>query len=111
MLYLFVAVIPNATFAGVLAGMVVQKLAFTVFGAFVYVYLFLSVPGSFSRGLSGRSSHPVLIAAVVGVIVLTAVVVAPGGWSKIHPPRGKPKQGGAGLSWRAAISSAALLPH
>jgi len=69
MLYLFVAVIPHATFAGVLAGMVVQKLAFTVLGGFVYVYLFLSVPGSFSRGLSGRSSHPVLIAAVVGVIL------------------------------------------
>ena len=83
MLYLFVAVIPHATFAGVLAGMVVQKLAFTVFGAFVYVYLFLSVPGSFSHGISGRS-HPVLVASVVGVVVLVGVLVARTMWPKLH---------------------------
>ena len=45
MLLMFVAIIPGANFAGVLGGMVVQKIFFTVAGAFVYVYLFLSVPG------------------------------------------------------------------
>ena len=44
-LLMFVAIIPGANLPGVLGGMVVQKIFFTVAGAFVYVYLFLSVPG------------------------------------------------------------------
>ena len=47
MLLMYVAIIPGATFPGVVGGMVVQKIFFTVAGAFVYVYLFASVPGSF----------------------------------------------------------------
>jgi hypothetical protein len=110
MLYLFVAVIPNATFAGVVAGMVVQKLAFTVLGAFVYVYLFLSVPGSFSRGLSGRSSHPVLIAALVAAIVLVAVLVVRALWPKLRRQWEEAKQGGAILQSRRAYLVRVLLP-
>ena len=41
--------------------MVVQKIFFTVAGAFVYVYLFLSVPGSFDIQLRALHDHPVLI--------------------------------------------------
>ena len=41
MLLMFVAIIPHANFAGVLGGMVVQKIFFTVVGTFVYVYLFV----------------------------------------------------------------------
>jgi uncharacterized membrane protein YbhN (UPF0104 family) len=110
MLYLFVAVIPNATFAGVLAGMVVQKLAFTVLGAFVYIYLFLSVPGSFSRGLSGRSSHPLLIAALVVVVVLAAVFVVRTLWPKLRRQWEEAKQGGAILQSRRAYAVRVLLP-
>jgi uncharacterized membrane protein YbhN (UPF0104 family) len=44
-LLMFVAIIPGANLPGVLGGMVVQKIFFTVVGAFVYAYLFLSVPG------------------------------------------------------------------
>ena len=51
MLLMYVAIIPGANLPGVLGGMVVQKIFFTVAGAFVYVYLFLSVPGSFDLQL------------------------------------------------------------
>ena len=44
---MFTALIPAATFPGVLAAIVVQKIFFTIAGTFVYLYLFLSVPGSF----------------------------------------------------------------
>ena len=44
---MFVAIIPACTFAGALAAYLVQKIFFTVAGTFVYLYLFLSVPGSF----------------------------------------------------------------
>jgi uncharacterized membrane protein YbhN (UPF0104 family) len=47
MLLMFVSIIPAATFAAVLGGYAVQKIFFTVAGAFVYLYLFLSVEGSF----------------------------------------------------------------
>jgi uncharacterized membrane protein YbhN (UPF0104 family) len=62
-----VAIIRGATFAGVLGGMVVQKIFFTVAGTAVYLYLFLSVPGSFDLELGGVLDHPVL---AIGVAVL-----------------------------------------
>ena len=58
MLLMFVALIPGATFPGVLGGMVVQKIFFTVAGTFVYLYLFLSVPGSFELQLGGAARPP-----------------------------------------------------
>ena len=61
MLLMYVAIIPGANLPGVLGGMVVQKIFFTVAGAFVYVYLFLSVPGSLDLQLPALHDHPVLI--------------------------------------------------
>ena len=36
-----------------------QKIFFTIAGTFVYLYLFLSVPGSFDENLGNLSEHPV----------------------------------------------------
>jgi len=47
MLIMFTAIIAHATFASILGGYAVQKIFFTLIGLFVYVYLFLSVSGSF----------------------------------------------------------------
>jgi uncharacterized membrane protein YbhN (UPF0104 family) len=63
-LFMFVAIIPGATFAGVFAGYLVQRIFFSVAGALVYAYLFLSVPGSFSVELGGPRTHPVLTALI-----------------------------------------------
>ena len=57
-LMMFVAIIPSATFGGSLAAYLVQKIFFTIIGVFVYLYLFLSVPGSFSESLGNVSEHP-----------------------------------------------------
>ena len=54
MLVMLAAIIPGATFPGLVGGQVVHKLFFVAAGAFVYLYLFLSVPGSLS--LSSGSS-------------------------------------------------------
>ena len=62
MLFMFVAIIPGATFPGVLAAFVVEKIFFSVMGVLVYVYLFATVPGSFSLELGGLRSHPWLTA-------------------------------------------------
>src|SRR3954465_11641349 len=66
MLLMFVAIIPGATFPGVLGGMVVQKIFFTVVGALVYVYLFASVAGSFALQLPALNDHPALVVGLVG---------------------------------------------
>ena len=58
-LLMFVAIIPSATFGGSFAAYLVQKIFFTIVGTFVYLYLFLSVPGSFHENLGNISDHPV----------------------------------------------------
>ena len=71
-LIMFVAIIPSATFGGAIAAYLVQKIFFTIAGTFVYLYLFLSVPGSFDLNLGGLSDHPVsaVIVVVGGGILL-----------------------------------------
>ena len=57
-LLMFVAIISSCTFGGALAAYIVQKIFFTIAGTFVYLYLFLSVPGSFDESLGNISDHP-----------------------------------------------------
>jgi len=73
---MFTAVVAGATFSGVLGGYVVQKIFFTAAGAFVYLYLFLSVSGSFDIKFEWFREHwvaSVLIA--VGAVLLVGLVV------------------------------------
>ena len=65
-LLMFVAIIPRCTFAGALAAYLVQKIFFTIAGTFVYLYLFLSVPGSFDLNLGDVHDHPCRGSIVVG---------------------------------------------
>lgn len=75
MLLMFTTIVAAATFAGVLAGMAVQKIFFTVIGTFCYVYLFLTVGGSFSLQLGFVSEHPWATAILlVGLAVLLYLV-------------------------------------
>jgi uncharacterized membrane protein YbhN (UPF0104 family) len=78
-LLMFVAVIEGASFSGILGGYAVQKIFFTLAGAFVYVYLFLSVAGIGDIEFGWFRDHPgwtigigvglfVLITAVIGVL-------------------------------------------
>ncbi|HWM10702.1 MAG TPA: lysylphosphatidylglycerol synthase domain-containing protein [Solirubrobacteraceae bacterium] len=98
MLLMFVAIIPGANLAGVLGGMVVQKIFFTVAGAFVYVYLFLSVPGSFELQLNAPHDHPVLFLAGIGTAALLLVLLVRIFWRKLKGLWEKAKQGGAILA-------------
>ena len=71
-LLMFVAIIPACTFAGALAAYLVQKIFFTIAGTFVYLYLFLSVPGSFDENLGNLTDHPVVAVAIAVGVVLSA---------------------------------------
>ena len=98
MLLMFVALIPGSNFAGVLGGMVVQKIFFTVVGTLVYLYLFLSVPGSFGLQLGLPHDHPALIAVILagGAFVLFLLIRV--FWRKLQGLWAKAKQGGAILA-------------
>jgi uncharacterized membrane protein YbhN (UPF0104 family) len=109
-LFMFVAVIPGATFAGVLAGFVVQKIFFTVIGALVYVYLFTSVPGSFSVELGGLRTHPLLSAFIAAGAALLIGFVGRFFWSKLRKLWQQAKQGGAILASPRAYLLRVVLP-
>ncbi len=97
-LLMFVAIIPGANLPGVLGGMVVQKIFFTVAGAFVYVYLFLSVPGSLDLQLPALHDHPVLILASAAGVAMLLVVLGRIFWRKLKGLWAKAVHGGAILA-------------
>jgi len=75
MMLMFTSIIVGAAFAGILAGYVVQKVFFTLIGTAGYIYLFLTVGGSFDLQLGFISAHPwaTVIALVGGAVLLFLV--------------------------------------
>ena len=110
MLLMLVAIIPGANLPGVLGGMVVQKIFFTVAGAFTYAYLFLSVPGSFDLQLPALHDHPVLALAIVAVAAMLLVVLGRIFWRKLQGLWAKAVQGGAILARRREYALKVALP-
>jgi uncharacterized membrane protein YbhN (UPF0104 family) len=98
MLLMFVAIIRGANFANVLGGALVQKIFFTLAGAFVYVYLFASVPGTFERQFKLPHDHPALMLTSIAGAVLLIVVLLRIFRRKLHGLVEKAKQGCAILT-------------
>jgi uncharacterized membrane protein YbhN (UPF0104 family) len=98
MLLMFVALIPGASFAGVLGGMVVQKIFFTAAGLFVYIYLFASVAGSFELQLGFPHDHPFLTVLILLGGAFLLVLLGRIFWRKLSGLWAKAKQGGAILA-------------
>jgi uncharacterized membrane protein YbhN (UPF0104 family) len=109
-LLMFVAVIPACTFAGSLAAYLVQKIFFTIAGTFVYLYMFLSVPGAFDLSFGNVTSHPVLTTAIVLGGIGLLVVLARIFWREVKKLWAKAKQGGVILSQPRRYMSRAFLP-
>ena len=109
-LMMFVAIIPAATFAGSIAAYLVQKIFFTVAGTFVYLYLFLSVPGSFDENLGNVSDHPGASIAIAVGAVLLVVLLGRIFWRQVKKLWEKAKQGGVILSRPKEYLTRAFLP-
>ncbi len=75
MMMMFATIIAAATFAGILGAYLVQKVFYTLIGTAVYVYLFLTVGGSFSLQFGFVGSHPwaILILLVAAGVLLVMV--------------------------------------
>jgi uncharacterized membrane protein YbhN (UPF0104 family) len=110
MLLMFVAIIPGANFVGVLGGMVVQKIFFTLVGAFVYVYLLASVPGAFELQLRAPHDHPVLFASTLVGVALLVVGLVRVFWRRLRGLWEKARRGGAILARPGEYAVRVVLP-
>jgi uncharacterized membrane protein YbhN (UPF0104 family) len=111
MLVMLAAIIPGATFPGLVGGQVVHKLFFVAAGAFVYLYLFLSVPGSFSVELALLEDHRGLAVLVPAVIALVVALVVRAFWHRLRGLWERAKQGGAILSRPRAFALKVVVPE
>jgi uncharacterized membrane protein YbhN (UPF0104 family) len=109
-LLMFVAIIPSATFAGSLAAYLVQKIFFTLAGTFVYLYLFLSVPGSFDVSFSNLTDSPLLTIAIVAGAAFLIVLVARIFWRQVKKLWLQAKQGGVILAQPRRYLTRVFLP-
>jgi uncharacterized membrane protein YbhN (UPF0104 family) len=109
-LIMFVALIPSATFAGSLAAYLVQKIFFTLAGTFVYLYLFLSVPGSFTESFGNVTENPVWSILIVAGGAMLIVVVGRIFWRQVKKLWLQAKQGGVILSRPREYFTNAFLP-
>jgi uncharacterized membrane protein YbhN (UPF0104 family) len=79
-------------------------------GTAVYLYLFLSVPGSFSLQLGWFDAHPLAAGLLIAGGVVLLVLLVRVFWSKLRGLWAKAKQGGAILSEPRAYAMKVLLP-
>jgi uncharacterized membrane protein YbhN (UPF0104 family) len=109
LLLMFTTIIAGATFAAILA-YAVEKIFFTVIGAFTYLYLFLTVGGSFDIKFAFVHEHP----------WATAIVLVGGGylmfllirrlWARVLVWWEDAKEGGAILGQPRAFMLRVFLP-
>src|SRR4029450_13326565 len=94
----FTAISAGATFSGVLGAYVVEKILFTIIGAFTYLYLFLSVSGSFDIKFDFVHQHPwgTVILLVGGAALIYTLVRT--FWPKVVQWWDQAKEGGGILS-------------
>ena len=109
-LVMFVAIIPSATFGGSLAAYLVQKIFFTIAGTFVYLYLFLSVPGSFDANLGNISEHPFWTIVIVAGGAFLLVLLGRIFWRHVKKLWEQAKQGGVILSQPRRYFARVFLP-
>jgi uncharacterized membrane protein YbhN (UPF0104 family) len=75
MLLMFTALFAGATFPMMVSGILVQKIPFSIFNISLYLYLFLSVAGSFSVKLGFLADHTGLVIAIlIGAVVLLVLL-------------------------------------
>jgi uncharacterized membrane protein YbhN (UPF0104 family) len=111
MMFIFVAIIPGSTFPGVFAGWLVHKIFFTLAGTFVYLYLFLSVPGSFSIELGEIERNRWATAFIVLGGAFLLVLVARLLWRWVKKLWEKAKVGGRILSYPRVYFTRVFLPE
>jgi uncharacterized membrane protein YbhN (UPF0104 family) len=111
MLVMFTTLIIGATFPLVISGLIVQKIPFSVFNVGLYLYLFLTVSGSFSIKLGFVADHVGLVVLIaVGAIVLIGLL-ARVFWERLEKLREQLISGGAILRTPRRAFTRLVLPE
>ena len=110
LLLMFPMFVAGATFMTVLGGYAVEKIFFTLIGAFVYLYLFLSVSGSFDIKFAFVHDHPWATGIVLIGCAVLILVVARHFWSRILGWWEQVKQGGRILTHPSAYIGRVFAP-
>jgi uncharacterized membrane protein YbhN (UPF0104 family) len=110
-LLMYVALINGATFPGVFAAYLVNKIFFTVVGGLVYLYLFLEAGKAFDVELGWFRDHPVLALAIAAGAVFLLILVGRIFWHWIKGMWEKAKEGGRILESPKAYLTRVLVPQ
>jgi uncharacterized membrane protein YbhN (UPF0104 family) len=100
----------SVSFAAVLGAYAVEKIFFTIAGTFVYLYLFLSVGGSFDISFSWVHERPVATICVFGGGALMILLLVRRFWPRVVAWWQKAKEGGAILGHPRAFFGRVFLP-
>ncbi len=98
------------SFAAVLGAYAVEKIFFTLAGAFTYLYLFISVGSSFDISFSWVHEHPAATIIVIGGGLLMLYLLGRRYWPKVVEWWDKAKEGGAILGRPGAFFGRVFLP-
>jgi uncharacterized membrane protein YbhN (UPF0104 family) len=110
MLLMFTAIIAAATFASILGAYAVQKIFFTVIGIFIYLYLFLSVGGSFDIKFEFVHTHPWATVTFLGGGALLLYLLIRRIWPRVLEWWDDAKEGGGILAQPRTYLARVFLP-
>jgi uncharacterized membrane protein YbhN (UPF0104 family) len=110
-LLMFVAIIPGATFPGVFAAYLVNKIFFTIVGGLVYLYLLLEKGAAFDVELGWFRDHPLAFLLIVAGGAFLIVLLARIFWRWLKKLWVQAKQGGKILESPKAYAEQVLLPQ
>lgn len=111
MLIMFTTLIAGATFPLVLSGLLVEKIPFSVFNVALYLYLFLTVSGSFSIKLGFLSDHAGLLVLIGAAAVALVALLARVFWERLAKLREQLVAGGAILRTPRRALTRLVLPE
>jgi uncharacterized membrane protein YbhN (UPF0104 family) len=110
MLLMFSTIIAGATFAAILGAYAVEKIFWTLIGAFVYLYLFLTVGGSFDIKFSFVHTHPWATAVLLAGSVYLLFVLGRALWPRVVKWWEEAKEGGSILAHPGSYFGWVFLP-
>jgi hypothetical protein len=95
MLVMFTTLIAGATFPLVFSGLIVEKIPFSVLNVALYLYLFVTVSGSFSIKLGFLADHVGLVVLLALSAIVLLVLLARVFWERLAKIRAQLLAGGA----------------
>ena len=110
MLLMFTTIIAGATFAAILGAYAVQKIFYTLIGIFIYLYLFLSVGGSFDIKFEFVHTNPWATIVLIGGGAFLLFLLARRMWPRVVKWWDQAKDGGGILTHPRAYLGRVFLP-